>query len=55
MTCHKTMGKCYINQFMQHVKIIKYGTYMVHKIFIQVTLNTPNCIQKVCAHIAMNT
>jgi hypothetical protein len=26
MTCDITMGKCYMGQSMQHVKIIKYGT-----------------------------
>jgi hypothetical protein len=51
-----------MGQSMQHVKIIKYGTYMVHKIFVHATLNTPNyvqhflnCIQRVCTHIVMNT
>jgi hypothetical protein len=29
------MGQC-----MQHVKIIKYATYMVHMIFVHATLNT---------------
>jgi len=28
MTCDNTMGKCYMGQSMQHVKIIKYVTYM---------------------------
>jgi hypothetical protein len=62
MTCDSTMGKCYMGQFMQHVKIIKYATYMVHMIFVQATLNTwnyvqhfPNCIQRIGTHIAMNT
>ncbi len=62
MTCDNTMGKCYMGQFMQRVKIMKYGTYMVHKIFIHVTLNTPNYvqhfsnyIQRICTHIAINT
>ncbi len=45
MTCDSTMGKCYMGQFMQHVKIIKFGSYMVHMIFVQATLNTPNYVQ----------
>jgi hypothetical protein len=40
MTCGSTMGKCYMGQSMQHAKIIKYATYMVHKIFVQPALNT---------------
>jgi hypothetical protein len=40
MTCGSTMGKCYMGQFMQHAKFIKYVTYMVHKIFVQPALNT---------------
>jgi hypothetical protein len=57
MTHDSTMGKCYMGQSMQHVKIIKYGTYMVHKIFVHATLNTPNYVQHFpnCTHIAMNT
>jgi hypothetical protein len=34
MTCDNTMGKCSMVQSMQYVKVIKYSTYMVHKIFI---------------------
>ncbi len=45
MTCDNTMRKCYIGQFMQHVKVIKYDTHMVHKIFVHATLNTPNYVQ----------
>jgi hypothetical protein len=45
MTCDSTMRKCYIGQFMQHVKVIKYDTHMVHKIFVHATLNTPNYVQ----------
>jgi hypothetical protein len=62
MTCDNTMGKCYMGQSMQYVKVIKYNTYMVHKIFVHATLNTPNyvqhfpnCIQRIYTHIAMNT
>jgi len=40
MTCGSTTGKCYMGQYMQDEKIIKYVTYMVHKIFVQPTLNT---------------
>jgi hypothetical protein len=32
MTFDSTMGKCYMGQCMHYV--IKYGTYMVHKIFV---------------------
>jgi hypothetical protein len=56
------MGKCYMGQSMQHVKIIKYATNMAQKIFVQATLNIwnfvqrfPNCIQRVGTRIAMNT
>jgi hypothetical protein len=61
MTCvhHKEM---LYGSYMQHVKIIKYATYMVHKIFVQATLNTwnsdqhfPNRIWRIGTHIAMNT
>jgi hypothetical protein len=62
MTCDSTMGKCYMRQSMQHVKIIKYATYMVHMIFVHFTTNTwnyvehfPKHIQRVGTHIAMNT
>jgi hypothetical protein len=62
MTCDSTMGKCYMGQSMQHVKIIKYATNMAQKIFVQATLNIwnfvqrfPNCIQRVGTCIAMNT
>jgi hypothetical protein len=34
MTCDNTMGKCSMVQSMQYVKVIKYSTYMVQKIFI---------------------
>jgi hypothetical protein len=40
MTCDNTMKKCYMGQSMQHVKVIKYDTYMVHTIFVQAILNT---------------
>jgi hypothetical protein len=62
MTCGSTTGKCYMGQYMQDEKIIKYVTYMVHKIFVQPTLNTwnfvqhfPNRIRGVGTHIVMNT
>jgi hypothetical protein len=45
MTCGSTTGKCYMGQSMQHVKFIKYATYMVHKIFVQPALNTCNSVQ----------
>jgi len=51
-----------MRQFMQHVKVIKYDAYMVHTIFVQAILNTPNYVQHfpnyikiVCTHIAMTT
>jgi hypothetical protein len=62
MTCDSTKGKCYMGQSMQHVKIIKYVTYMVHEIFVQPALSTWNYVQhfsnrikRVRTHIIMNT
>ncbi len=62
MTCDNTMRKCYMHQSMQHVKVIKYDTNVVHMIFVQALLNTlnyvqhfPNCIKRVYTHIAMTT
>jgi hypothetical protein len=34
MTCDNAVGKHYTSQFMEHVKIIKYTSYMVHMIFV---------------------
>jgi hypothetical protein len=40
MMCDSAVGKRYTGQFMEHVKIIIYVSYMVHRIFVQATLNT---------------
>jgi hypothetical protein len=62
MTCDNTMGKCSMGQSIQHVKIIKYATYMAQRIFLHATLNTwnsiqhfPNYIRKEGTHAVMNT
>ncbi len=41
MTCDSTMGKCYMGQCMQYVEIIKYGIYMVHRIFCTCDIKYP--------------
>jgi hypothetical protein len=40
MMCDNAQGNIIWVQFMEHVKIIKYASYMVHKIFVQATLDT---------------
>ncbi len=38
--CESAAGNVIWVQFMEHVKIIKYASYMVHRFFVHATLNT---------------
>jgi hypothetical protein len=42
-------------QFKEHVKIIKYASYIVHRIFVQVNFKHLKLCSKVSRALSMNT